>query len=749
MTATAWNPFDKAYTVDLIDADLTAIVDPFWYDNGTVRATDSKSSGKWYFEVQVTGVADGASVGVMKSSDSLTVGVGAYPTGYGLWLQTTYYLYSAMNNFVQTQLSASVPVDGDIVMVAVDLTAGKIWFGVNGTWFGNTLGGSGDPATASNPAYTGLSGTFYPSWGGHYGAATVIKTGTAHFTVPDLVYSVPSGFLQWGPEPDYVGTADGFATVEGDTNVRDAVAGGYAIADATTNVAVGEANGVATVEGVGMPGIMESVGTCTCVSWARGKPPYTIKVMSGSLITLDRAWQGSYPSGGIEQNPTSRLSAANLAKLKDGFTFGPGKGCDISPGNPVGIRLSFTGLAWIAGIRIYSGKSVLESRTTEPPDNLTYRGSMTYSINISGTAGQYEGAHDLGAISGITSVIAVAGPENVFAPVPQINNMDGTFPAVGTLNESGGAVVRTDGWWLDTNVGYPTFADPYYDKPYPAAGAQHGGLRSGVSIDEAAWAQPLRSHISSQTLFPTFAQANTYTSAPDPVFGAYDATHLAPAKITLLFRDSANYTAEKHTGYIDVGIGADEATATIYEIQVLYLALDILGEIVEHVNATEHIKLYHVVTAVPSSTANATSTVFTFDALTCVSTANATSVVSGSGAHDIALVSRANAKSTASGVRTLTLTRTATCRVRWSLSPPPTLLRSSPRSGERQRRTSQPRTPPARYWASVLCGWFRQPTPLPKLLPQEKYLSRCSRVRTRQVRSSTRPTLSFLYALLQ
>jgi hypothetical protein len=143
----------------------------------------------------------------------------------------------------------------------------------------------------------------------------------------------------------------------------------------------------------------------------------------------------------------------------------------------------------------------------------------------------------------------------------------------------------------------------------------------------------------------------------DGKWNEYVAARPHYAKNTLLFRDSANFTAERYCGYIDVGF--EQKEGTLYEIEVLFISLSILGEVTEHVNATENLELHHVVTAVPSSTANATSFVETPDVGEYVSTAHATAVLSGSSTHESVLVSTANATSTVSGARAITLVSTA------------------------------------------------------------------------------------------
>jgi len=80
--------------------------------------------------------------------------------------------------------SSSGATTGDVVQVAVDLDAGKIWFGVNNTWID-----SGNPASGTNAAYTGLSGTYLPTIGVLDGGKCNTNWGARPFA-----YTAPSGF---------------------------------------------------------------------------------------------------------------------------------------------------------------------------------------------------------------------------------------------------------------------------------------------------------------------------------------------------------------------------------------------------------------------------------------------------------------------------------------------------------------------------------------------------------------------------
>ena len=400
----------------------------------------------------------------------------------------------------------------------------------------------------------------------------------------------------WG---NTVVEAHGVATVLGYTNEGVGASAGAATVTTSTNVAVGSSTGTSTAPAVGMPGIHQGAGSVSCVSWARGKPPYAIKALPPDLVICADAFQTNAPYA------SASASISNVSRVADGFTFGVSKGAQTNvSGTSWALRFSFPSLAWIIGVRIYSGTSVLENRTTEPPDNAEF--AVTYSFGSLATA------------DGVTHAVVVPAPPNVFAPVPQFSG--------GNLNVSGGARVGVTGWVPLTGFGGA-------DAPSPG----NGLASTGVDISESLYFPPV------------YYEANAATRPP-------------LAKRTLLFADSATRTAEQYTGYVDInfysGHSSDSGTARIYEVQILFLSLSILGECLSTANATDSHLLYHVVTATPV-TANATSTVFGYDAGEYVSTANITTLLSGSNLHIETWVDTANATSTAISVRPITAVSTA------------------------------------------------------------------------------------------
>ena len=162
-------------------------------------STIGMSSGKWYAEVYfVSGTH--ARVGICNQAGTVDA------------LGATSNTWAKINNSARLYHNASAPSYGvnwdatEICMVAFDADAGKIWYGVDGTW-----DASGNPATASNPSQSSVTGE-------EFFFATSSGSGTLVFTlncgqdssfagaktaqgnqdgndIGDFYYTPPSGFL--------------------------------------------------------------------------------------------------------------------------------------------------------------------------------------------------------------------------------------------------------------------------------------------------------------------------------------------------------------------------------------------------------------------------------------------------------------------------------------------------------------------------------------------------------------------------
>lgn len=169
----------------------------------TSRSTIGMTSGKWYFEAVANETWGYGEFGVMPTSGALPSSgyIGASGVN-GYAYQTNGYLYS---NDVATNSGISSVSSGDVMVCAVDIDAGKIWFGKNGSWFN-----SGAPEAGTNAAYTTLSGSYSPAISIYNGASgltanfgqdsTFAGNKTAQNNTDDngygdFYYAPPSGFL--------------------------------------------------------------------------------------------------------------------------------------------------------------------------------------------------------------------------------------------------------------------------------------------------------------------------------------------------------------------------------------------------------------------------------------------------------------------------------------------------------------------------------------------------------------------------
>jgi hypothetical protein len=173
-----WNPITGS-----------AVTSNFTITNGNLDASGSNanqnplpstifaSTGKWYYEfVRTSGSS--ARFGVINQA-GVNEGLGGGSNGWA-WLDDGRLYYQSSVTSYGTAIST-----GDVVMIALDLDAGKVWYGRNGTWFG-----SGNPATGANPSQTFTA---------NQSMSPAVATGgacafTANFGARSFAYTAPSGF---------------------------------------------------------------------------------------------------------------------------------------------------------------------------------------------------------------------------------------------------------------------------------------------------------------------------------------------------------------------------------------------------------------------------------------------------------------------------------------------------------------------------------------------------------------------------
>lgn len=173
-----WNASDTFGTVSVTGSNTIATTTG---SGGGIRGTTSHSSGKYYLEIKVTpaGSTNYSSFGLAPAAWSS--GFIGNTSGYGI------LGYFGLWVFESGGASAGVTLaTNNILGIAVDLSAGKMWFSKNGTWMG-----SGNPSAGTNPNKTGLSGTLFPACF----SDTSGLVGT--LTAGAFSYTAPTGFSAW------------------------------------------------------------------------------------------------------------------------------------------------------------------------------------------------------------------------------------------------------------------------------------------------------------------------------------------------------------------------------------------------------------------------------------------------------------------------------------------------------------------------------------------------------------------------
>jgi hypothetical protein len=148
----------------------------------------TKTSGKWYMEYKLSMSSNATTYYAVGCSNVDDVGngqYGAHSYEYA-WGQDggTRVIYVAAT---PTYGFGTLPANGDIIMVAIDIGALKIWYGLNGTWFA-----SGNPSAGTN-ASSVISGSTI--W---FGVGVGMYTGgtNAFQILATPTYTIPTGFSQ-------------------------------------------------------------------------------------------------------------------------------------------------------------------------------------------------------------------------------------------------------------------------------------------------------------------------------------------------------------------------------------------------------------------------------------------------------------------------------------------------------------------------------------------------------------------------
>ena len=243
------------------------------------KSTIGVSSGKFYWESQNRQDAN-AILGVAMLEASVRPSGSIFgSTGHGggdsnpAWTWAGQYDYF---NGTSTYTGHANHSASDIVMYALDLDNGKLWFGRNGTWYGSSWSANGNPATGANPTVENLpAGTYFPAGTVHQGGAFYNFGQRGSFS-----YSAPTGFLS-------------LCT----TNLPDSpITDGSTAMDAKTYVGNG---GSQSITGL-------NFGTAPSLVWIKNRSHYTNE--GHALFDILRGKQVLSPS---EAQPESNWHGAN------------------------------------------------------------------------------------------------------------------------------------------------------------------------------------------------------------------------------------------------------------------------------------------------------------------------------------------------------------------------------------------------------------------------------------------------------
>lgn len=152
----------------------------------------NKTSGKWYWEVTIDNLSATYAVSIGLCDQSGTTDFTKdIRTGWNESWALLVYSGSSLRKYHDGSNLGSISgtwVDGDIIMVAMDIDEGKAWFGKNGTWYE-----SGDPAGGTNPQFNDAT-IIGKAKSACVTLRAVADQMTVNFGTSPFSYDIPSGF---------------------------------------------------------------------------------------------------------------------------------------------------------------------------------------------------------------------------------------------------------------------------------------------------------------------------------------------------------------------------------------------------------------------------------------------------------------------------------------------------------------------------------------------------------------------------
>lgn len=500
------NPSDKGSSVTLSNNNMTAQITS--RSNGLVRATEGKTSGKWYWEVTMDSIVTATvAVGIATSSQPLSEGaIGITTPSNGACSHSTNLLggdLGGSNVAGHTNLS----VTGNIVGVLLDLDNKTLKFRRGGSYILDLVIG-----------ISNISDTVFPALGATYVSTDV--TATVNFGATMFKYPIPyeysafeSSMISHRRERNSLTNLQVGDTIMCEYTATAGTAGTFAnlgaitkteIPLASTNAPDGSFNFVCVNRNSGKGGILVSDRIIQhTVSWATlntagfidGKifgttPQYIIRSLSGGICPGDAYASKVSPILTSDSVPSSYASSASSVYLNDSATYGAWMAFNgkVPPSTNTG-WVSATGstTGWIqidlgsaSLVDVYQVQS--DSTLAYNPKNWTFEGSNN------GTDWTILDARKDISFGATTRSIPFffrnSTPYRYYRLNISANNGNASNVKVGQLTLFNTATMKVSPWSLSSDRGFGAFPDTNEWDAYILRSTLNGKITSG---DDNIW----------------------------------------------------------------------------------------------------------------------------------------------------------------------------------------------------------------------------------------------------------------------
>ena len=182
-----WNPLSPPVQTTLSQGNLFSTATGS--STNVITTFPTPTTGKWYAEITMNFTQNINWPIVMGVTNG--IGGNTYLNLYTDWSARA--INKSVNGVTSSVTpSGAFPANGDILKIAYDADAGKLWLGLNSTWYGASGSLTGTPENGGDPTLSGVAGKeMYPNHNSAGGPAqnAYLNCGQRPFT-----YTPPTGF---------------------------------------------------------------------------------------------------------------------------------------------------------------------------------------------------------------------------------------------------------------------------------------------------------------------------------------------------------------------------------------------------------------------------------------------------------------------------------------------------------------------------------------------------------------------------